>query len=353
MHIGIDARMMMIPGGHGRYIRQLVKHLQKIDFLNSYTLFVLKKEAKNITLTNPKWKLAPVNIPWYGFKEQLLFPGKIARAKVDLMFFPHWNVPLVFGGPFIVAIHDLTLLHFPSRKASTLGALSYWFKNKMFKRTINHAAHNSRAIITPSDYVKNDISQTLGVSPEKIKRAYEGITTFQNPETPAPSLFENPYLLYVGVAYPHKNLDRLTEAFIAYKKQRNDRTQLVLVGKSNYFYKQLPRHENIVYFGEATDQQLNQLYTHAQAFAYISLSEGFGLPPLEALSHNIPVLASNSTCLPEILGDAAHYVDPKNTEEIIKGIDTILNNPKTKLQLPRTYSWQDMTEQILTVLNNN
>ena len=367
MQIGIDARMMSIPGGHGRYLKQLIRHLQKLDEQNLYTLFVLKKDLEKIVLTNPKWKLVGVDIKWYGFKEQIIFPKIIKSQKIDLMFFPHWNIPLNYHDPFIVAIHDLTLLHYPSRKATTLSPILYWIKQFIFKKVLATAVKNSQAIICPSDYVKNDIIKTFKIPSAKVHRIYEGVTNINPIICPKTTL--DPYLLYVGVAYPHKNLENLVTAFLKYKTQTNSNVKLILAGRDNYFYKQLKnfvkkidpqQNANIIFTGEVNDEKLSQLYSNAKAFAYISLSEGFGLPPLEALAQNIPVLASNTTCLPEILGNSALYVDPKNTEDIAQKINTILHNQETREQILYSskntlskYNWETTAHQTLTIFQNN
>ncbi len=366
MHIGIDARMTKIPGGHGRYLTQLITHLQQIDTDNQYTLFVLPQDTDSFSV--PKhWRIIPVNIPWYGLREQLLFSRAIYKSDVELMHFPHWNVPLNYRSKFIVTIHDLTLLHYPSRKTSTKSLVTYWIKQWAFKKTLRSAATRAQHIITPSEHVRDDVIKTLGVSPTHVTCVYEGAPepfdcnqaiALSKPIGKNNIQIQTPYVLYVGVAYPHKNLDRLIQAFVKYKSKNPGALKLVLAGKSNYFYKQLKKqtdHQDILFLGEVTDAELDSLYCNATALAYVSLSEGFGLPPLEALAHDIPVLASNTTCLPEILGNSAIFIDPLSTSDIAQGIHHVTTQTHNQQQRQKRkntlakYNWKRMAKQTLKI----
>ena len=343
MHIGIDARLAGIAGGHGRHLTQLITHLQEIDHKNSYTIFVHEDHKHHIVITNDNWQKVIVNIPWYGIREQLFFHQHINHAQVDLMHFPHWNVPIRYTGKYIVSIHDLTLLHHPSKQATTLGPLKYAIKHKGFSVVLNHAVKNAAHIITPSNYVTRDVVSTLAVPENKISTIYEGAPKPFDCSTagPLPAMVRAPYLLYVGVAYPHKNLSRLITSFANYCSSSTQQMQLVLAGKHNYFYKELIRETqktypilseqfDIVFTDYVDDETLHALYCHATALVYPSLSEGFGLPPLEALAHGTPVLSSNATCLPEILENSAIMVNPTDTKAITEGIATIIENTEVR-----------------------
>lgn len=378
MHIGIDARMTAIPGGHGRYITNLVHELMAIDTTNRYTLFVLACDHEYFTAPNGRWQIVIADVPWYTVREQIELPRILARYPVDLMHFPHWNVPIPYRRPFVVTIHDLTLLRFPSepayrtgRRATTLHPLFYAVKNFAFKRVLNYAARTSEVIITPSQFVADDIVARLRVTKEKVHTIYEGAPAPTPSNAPLPLHIREPYLLYVGVAYPHKNLERTVDAFMQYRVRSKTRTQFVLAGRITYFHQQLQKYiekkyphalrdHDVVFTDEVADTHLNALYHHARGFVYCSLSEGFGLPPLEALSHDVPVLASNTTCLPEILADAALLVDPMNTDRIAHGIRQLCEDAGLRTSLlnhaPEVltrYSWQQMAREILGIYTAN
>jgi glycosyltransferase involved in cell wall biosynthesis len=328
MRIGIDARMYgPEQGGLGRYIEQLVLHLEQLNTQDEFIIFLRTKNWDAYKPNKSNFKKVLADIPWYGWKEQFQMPNIIKEAKVDLVHFPHWNVPIFYNKPFVVTLHDLLLLHYPSKKATTLGPLMYWFKYQAYLKTLRHAAHESQHILTVSEFSKQDINKTLHVPFNKITVTYLAPTTpNQQPTLPAEDVLNkygitSPYVLYVGVAFPHKNLEGLINAWELFQKKFSDHTtKLVLVGKKNYFYEQLiPRiqtNKNIIYTDFVPDSDLPTIYKNASLYVMPSFYEGSALPSLEALQYGIPVASSNQTCLPEILQNAAFYFDPKNIENI-------------------------------------
>lgn len=363
MRIGIDARMAGIHGGHGRYLRHLITNLATLtpppgtpDTV--YTLFVLETDRALFThLPSKRFTIVTADIPWYTIREQIEFPKIIESAGVDLMHFPHWNIPLRYRGPFVTTIHDLTLRRFPGRDTSTRGYLLYCFKKIGYRLALRRAIYRSQHIIVPSRFVEEEIHHWYPSAKTPITVITEGAPHVEPVTARATA---SPYLLYVGVAYPHKNLLRLVRAFMRYKDSRpEDKTRLILVGERNRFYLQLeekiaaqfPRAlgHTIEIRGAVTDRQLRDLYCGARGVAYVSLSEGFGLPPLEALAYGVPVLASNTSCLPEILADAAVYTDPTSIDAIAVGITTLLNDEDARARtlaaapaILAKYSWQRM-----------
>lgn len=364
MRIGIDARMYgPKQGGLGRYIEQLILHLELVPTNDEFVIFLRQDNWNDYQPSAPNFHKILANISWYGLTEQLYLPSTIKKAKVDLMHFPHWNVPLCYNAPFIVTIHDLLLLHHPTRQASKLGPFSYWFKNRAFKLVLGHAAKKAKHILTVSKFSKNDIAATMHIPPEKITVTYPA---------PSPTLASShsslfnlhslgitkPYILYVGVAYPHKNLEGLLHAWKIFTEKYGDHHQLVLAGKIDYFYKRLRltarrlKLHTVVFTDFVSDPILEQLYQQADAYIFPSLYEGFGLPPLEAMQHGIPVIASDRTCLPEILGDAAYFIDPTDPQAIAEACHTVLTDTSVRQQLRaaaagvrKRYSWQRLAEQ--------
>ncbi|HPV70651.1 MAG TPA: glycosyltransferase family 1 protein [Candidatus Magasanikbacteria bacterium] len=364
MRLGFDARFYSEAGGLGRYTQELLKELMTQDVVNSYFVFVTQTGNQNYQPTNPNFKKILADIKWYTWREQIYLNRIIKKQKIDLMHFPHWNVPFFYRRPFVVTIHDLILLKFPSRQASTLGWFKYLIKNLSYRLVLRHAIYGSRKILVPTEFVKQDILKNFSVSSTKIKVTGEGITNL--PNTPSsPDLLKNlnisqPYFLYVGVAYPHKNLERLVLAFADFQKKETCNFQLVLVGKKNYFYQRLENFikknnlSNIVLTDFLPDTDLPTLYHQALAYIFPSLYEGFGLPPLEAMAYNTPVISSNTSCLPEVLGQAALYFNPQNQPELSLALKTISQDTFLRQKLIsagqdriKLFSWQNCAQLTL------
>jgi len=229
---------------------------------------------------------------------------------------------------------------------------------------LQHAIKNSRKIIVPLNAVKDDVLGAFDILEDKIEVTYEGVEFLNfKPQI----IKEKNYFLYVGNAYPHKNLERLIEAFNEFKKVSKSDSKLILVGKDDYFYKKLSvkineeKLEDIVFKHNVNDQELFNLYAGANMFISASLMEGFGLPPLEALSAGCPVLVSDIPSFREVCADAAFYFDPysiksmKEQMELVYAIDKKTKEEKIKKGLERIkkFSWQKMAEQTLKVYENS
>lgn len=366
MKIGIDARMFgPFHSGLGRTNQQHILALQKLDTDHEFVLF-LNDDSFDSVPEHDNFKKVRVNIGWYGWEEQVKFTKIIKREDVDLMHFPHWNVPLSYNEPFVVTIHDLIMQHYRRPAATTLGPFTYWIKDKIARIVLKHAAKASKQIITPSVFTKNDVSKTLLIDPEKIIPVYEGVTKEMGKSSSSENILEKysitkPYVLYVGNAYPHKNLEGLLKAWNLFE-ETNSEYQLVLVGKENHFYKNVQEStaakscNNVIFTGFVPDAELHALYKQSSLYVFPSLYEGFGLPPLEAMAHGVPVISSDRSCLPEILGSGALFVDPENAEQFSDMIEKVLsdrdvqydlkNNAKMELE---KYDWGKYAKEILKV----
>lgn len=373
MRIGIDARMYgpsVGGGGLGRYVEQLVTELQKIDRENHYILFLKKENANACTLTAPNFRKHVADVHWYTLAEQARMPGFIAKERLDLMHFPHWNVPLRCPVPFVVTIHDLILLEEPnSNRSTTLPPPLYRLKHAAYRKVLRHAVEKSRAVIAVSQYTKQSILKYFPDVPEgKVHVIYEGVTPLRKQSeskttrgnAPLPPAIRDPYFLYVGNAYPHKNLEALLHAFSFFHKLHPN-IQLVLAGRHDFFYDRLAQeldeidipNDRVVFVGSPSDEELDALYKGASLYLFPSRLEGFGLPPLEAMSHGVPVAASNRSSIPEILGDAAVYFSPDDIEEMVRIMEKALIDEELRSQLVekgrervQRYSWSAMASEI-------
>ncbi len=354
-------------GGLGRYVEQLVTELQKQDLENRYILFLKKENFDACVMSNPRFEKRLADVHWYTLREQIRMPKLIDQEHLDLIHFPHWNVPFFCKTPFVVTIHDLILLEEPqSAKATTRHPAVFALKRIGYKIVLWHAIRASKKIIAVSEYTKSAIQKFFPFVPsEKVSVVYEGVTRFsEQPSTSSGTILfperaervegsDRSYFLYVGNAYPHKNLEFLIRAFQKFSETRPD-MKLVLAGRDDVFYKRLRNdNKNIRFIMNPTDEDLAELYRNATAYVFPSRSEGFGLPPLEAMSAGVPVVASRIGALTEILGDAAIYFSSNDPDELVRALQQVTSDSTIRAQLIakgheriKRYSWETMVQQI-------
>ncbi len=345
-------------GGLGRYVEQLVKELQSIDHKNRFVLFLKPENFKDCEILNKNFEKRKVDIHWYTLKEQISFSKIIEKEKLDLIHFPHWNVPLNLKTPFVVTIHDLILLEQPlSAKATTKNFFVYRIKYAAYKFVLRNALRKSQKIVAISSFTKTSILKWFpSINKEKVQVVFDGITDLAKTSLPPKQKDEigDSFILSVGNAYPHKNLERLLKAFRELSK-KHKKTKLVLAGKETIFYKRLLKNkpDNVIFIDSPEDQELKWLYENASLYAFPSLIEGFGLPALEAMASKLPVIASNNSSLPEILESAAEYFDPKSEKGIQRAMEKVLENKPLQKQLTESglkqaakYSWTKMAKDI-------
>jgi glycosyltransferase involved in cell wall biosynthesis len=371
MRIGIDARLYGTKhAGLGRYIQKLIERLEKIDLENEYVIFLSQDNFDDYQTQSSNFHKVLANFKAYSWGEQILFPGVIKKQKLDLMHFTHFNVPRFYWGRYFVTIHDLIISHYPDSRATTLNPILYKLKLMLYNRVVKRAARRAEKVIAISKFTKSDIIKLLGVDGKDIEVVYEGsesdsVKVKDQKEVDCDSVLselgiKGDYLLYVGSAYPHKNLEGLIKAFSEIVSKFPN-LKLVLVGKRNFFYERLEKFISefdlagrVVLTDYVPDENLNCLYLGASLYVFPSFIEGFGLPPLEAQRHGLAVVSSNMTCLPEILDDSAEYFDPQNIMDMANKISgLLLNNSKRDALIEKgnvnyqKYSWQTMAGKIL------
>lgn len=380
--IGIDARFYGPLGkGLGRYVQEVVDNIVRLDCQGEfeYVVFLSPENINDFQSDNPLVTKRELSLRWYSWREQLFLPRALRKEKLDLVHFPHFNIPIFTSTPFVVTIHDLILTRFPSRRASMLPAAFYWFKQMAYRLVIRMAVLRAHTIITVSNFTRQDIIDKFGANPKKLIVTYEGVADLvkqeSNPEAvmlPAQVLalyhISSPFLLYVGNAYPHKNLNQLMVAFSELHRRRPE-LSLVMVGKNDYFYQRVrakaeslqlwqdgAENTPVVLPGYIPDAHLASLYQQALLYIFPSLYEGFGLPPLEAMAHGCPVVSSNQASLPEIIGDAAEYFNPYDEQDIIAKIESLIDDSKRRQTLVarglvhvKKFSWQACAEQTLAI----
>lgn len=386
MRIGIDARFYgPIGKGLGRYTQEVIDNIIKITSAQegaifNYVIFLSPFNYDEFVCNSPNVKKVLLNVRWYSFWEQLVVPFVVWRERLDLIHFPHFNVPLLVPVKFVVTIHDLILTHFPTPRATTLSPLIYNLKNLAYKLVIFRAVHRARQIITVSEFTKQDIINKFKISSAKIVVTYEGVSNLSHgrdslfvakldtQETLAQYHIAKNFLLYVGNAYPHKNLESLLRVFEELLKEFPN-LRLVLVGRQDYFYTRVQDYARslnlwqrgnlnspVIFPDYIPDAQLEILYQEARAYVFPSLYEGFGLPPLEAMSQKCPVLSSDAASLPEILGSAALYFQARSEADMLAKIKLILSDDKLVRELKqrglewvKKYNWWECARETLGV----
>jgi glycosyltransferase involved in cell wall biosynthesis len=365
LKIGLDLRMLGGGSGIARYISEISHSVLDQDHENTYVLF-FRNENDSESYKKYGHKMVIANFAHYSVAEQLKFPGILRKENLDLVHFPHFNVPIFYNKPYVVTIHDLTHTLFPGRKKS------HFFHRIAYNMVLSAAIRKSKKIIAVSESTKKEILEHFGVEASKIAVIYEGIGSLYKllDKDVAFAYVTNrfkitkPYILYVGVWRRYKNLANLTKAFDLIKKEGID-AEFVIVGEEDPFYpeikQEIMRSKNlpdIKTLGRISDEDLNYIYNAASLFVLPSLAEGFGLTALEASATGIPIACSDIPTLREILGQAAEYFDPNNIENMADVMINILHNEKhgeelANLGLKRAthFEWKKAGQQTVNLYN--
>lgn len=347
MRIGIDARND--GTGVGRYTFSLIRELAKLDRENEYTLFLNARRHASYEAPGPNFRTVEADIPWFGVREQLKLPRLIARERLDLVHFPHLTVPLLTRTPFVVTIHDLNYLDADATARPAVKRAGYRLELLKAKR--------ARRLIAVSEHTRGDVVRRLGVDPARVAVTYEAAdapAVEPDPDTLERYGIDAPFFLYVGAAYPYKNLARLIEAFALVEGDY----RLVLAGDQEEFGAALRAQasERVVFTGPVSEAELAALYAAARVYAFVSLSEGFGLPGLEAMAAGVPVVAAHAGSLPEVYRDGADYCDPRDVASIASALSDVAEDETLRRRLVERgrkrageFSWTSTAEHTLGV----
>jgi len=343
----------------GRYIDELIEELHKLKADHEIILLTKPKRMDYLKSIAPGYDVIESNYKEFTFAEQLGLLRQIRNLKADLVHFGMTQQPILYRGKKITTVHDLTTARFRNPSKNWL---VFKFKQLVYKWVIKSVARSSEALITPTKFVKKDLSTFAKVSKSKISVTNEAAEDLSGKSEPIPEVIGKDFLLFNGRPLPHKNLHRVIEAFKLTKQKYPD-LLLVIAGKKDAsfnsyvtFTKNLGVDDSVIFTDYIPDSQLKWAMGHAQAYIWASLSEGFGLPPLEAMHYGAPVVSSNAACMPEVLGDAAHYFNPTDVNDMAQKIDDVLSNPilrkslieKGKIQVKK-YSWERMAKQTLEI----
>jgi glycosyltransferase involved in cell wall biosynthesis len=360
VRIGIDARKLH-DFGIGTYIRNLLRQLARMDRQTEFVLLCRREDRETLGALGENFRAVVETAGNYSIAEQVKVPWALKREGVTLFHAPHYVLPPLVRCQSVVTIHDCIHLMFPQYLPNRV-ALAY------AKSSIDMAARRATRVMTVSESSKRDILRFVETEPEKIDviyNSYDDRFAIDPREEDVVRVSEryqlqSEFVLYAGNVKPHKNLERLIEAFYLVRKRGLDHLKLVLIGDDISKYTALRRavhryqlHKYVRFLGYLPEETLAVMYRLAGVFVFPSLYEGFGLPPLEAMASGTPVVTSNVSSLPEVAGDAAVLVDPC---AIANGIYQVLTDEKLRSDLRRKgvaragqFSWEQSVRRVRAI----
>ncbi len=361
MRIAIDARKLR-DYGIGTYVRNLLKQLAKQDQATEYVVLCRKDDFPTVLECGANFRAVADATPGYSIREQLQVPLSVRRERASLFHAPHYVLPPLTPCRTVVTIHDCIHLRFPQYLPSRFG---YAYA----RAAMWTATHRAARVITVSEASKRDILQYFHIPESRIDVIYNAIDDrfWQPPDAENMERVRQryqlnaPFILYAGNIKPHKNLERLIEAFHLLRQEPAMRdVQLLIIGDEISKYATLRRavhrhklHKHVRFFGFVPHDTLAALYRLADVFVFPSLYEGFGLPPLEAMASGTPVVTSDVSSLPEIVGDAALLIDPHQPEAIADAMRRLLTDHELRAELgarglvrAREFSWERSVRRV-------
>jgi len=367
LHIAIDARRVR-DFGIGTYIRNITRALSALDSENRYTLVVHPDDAGEFANLSDNFRIAQFSISDNGLQHNLYFPRFLKSLKASLYHIPLNSVAWAMPRPYVVTIHDMSSLLFPPRRD-----FRYRLHQQRYRRGVVRAAR----VITVSQATRRDLEAVLRISDERLSTIYSApdpaFTIARDDPAQQRQILDRysisyPYILYAGTVRVHKNVPRLVEAFAVLRHKLENHPiyrdlRLVIIGdelSKNPAVRRAVAHSRIEsavrFLGFVSIETLRVFYCSAEAFAFPTLYEGFGLAPLEAMACGAPVVASDLPSLVEAVGEAAELVSPDNVFDIERGLREVLLNAKRRewlkdagrLQAQR-FHWETTAAQVLAI----
>jgi glycosyltransferase involved in cell wall biosynthesis len=321
-------------------------------------------------INKPRVKVIDSSIPnrLWSFGNKILDLPKIdKKINADIFFSPHFNIlSLRESRKRVFTFHDLSFAHYPNFFSSRD---NFWHWLQDYKRQAQTAGH----LIAVSDFTRQDLINNLSVSPERITRIYSGINPFYKKISEEDNNLkkfrkihnlENPFLFYLGVIEPRKNITAIIRAFNILKTEKEFKNlKLVIAGPKGWLYEKIFKEaknskfqEEIIFWGPATLGEALYLYNSAEVFVYPSFFEGFGFPPLEAQACGLPVITSTRSSLPEVMGDSALMVDPWRIDDLTLAIKNLLISQSDQRRLQKTgfsnvkrFNWGKTSQETIEV----
>ena len=362
MRVGIDARLVhYTKAGIAQYIIHLIRGLAELDGATEYVVLQSRKD-KAPFIQRPNFRRYPLWTPSHHRLEQVALPLEMRRLRMDLLHSPDFIPPFRRNCLSVITVHDLAFLMFP--QFMTRESAKYYGQIDMAVRNTDH-------IIAVSRSTADDIVRLLGISESRISVIHEAASPLFRPITAPEPLAQvrarygvpEEFILFVSTIEPRKNLPMLLEAFRLVLDRYHSEARLVVVGKLGWLVdeslaavKRLKLEKDILFLQEVPPEDLLHLYNSARALVMPSFYEGFGLPVLEAMVCGTPVIVSNVSSLPEVVGDAGMLVSPQDVEGMAVAMWRVLNDPRLRdemrakgLARAACFSWEKAARQTLEV----
>jgi glycosyltransferase involved in cell wall biosynthesis len=368
LKIAIDIRRMT-EFGVGTYIRNVVRTLGRLDHENQFLLIGSPAKVEEIGVLPPNFQTVSILTPERSLQGYRDFRNALQRLKCDLVHIPNlFSVPRMLPCPYVMTVHDM--LEHMSRAREQSG---FW--RSLHFQTTKRVLEGAARIFAVSNFTRNEIEKLFEIPPDKVEVVYNAIDErfLHGHATPADRdliarryQVTYPFLLYAGRVSPHKNVVRMIEAFSALKTElERDQAypdlKLIIIGDDLSGNPDLRRtvvrsgvQNDVRFLGFIPIEVLRIFYDEAKVFVFPSLYEGFGLPPLEAMAHGTPVVTSNVSSLPEVVGNAAVLVNPENVFEIMRALHRVLMDQALRermkergYQQAARFSWVTSVRRIL------
>jgi len=363
--------------GVGTYTRNLVNALGQIDTEDQFLLAGLEGDHSSLAALPPNFSRVICQVPSFGWSNHVGFPWFVRRQRPDLCHIPLNIVPFGMPRPYVVTIHDMSSLLYPTPEEKANAQLRVV--------RFRHGLKRAEKVVTVSASTQRDVEGLLGIPQNRICYIHNApdprftarrLARQDNPEKAARERADIlakhqigwPFLLYAGNIRPHKNIPRLVEAFALVREELENHPvyrdlRLVIIGNDISKHPQVRRaviqtrvEKMVRFFGFVPFDTLGAFYEAAEAFVFPSLYEGFGLPPLEAMACGTPVISSRVASLPEVVGNAACAINPDNVFDIARGIKDVLLDPNYRAELIAAgieqagrFSWHRAARQVMDV----
>lgn len=359
MKIGIDLSPAEDdPAGIGQYSTSLFSELCKLDKANEYFIYtttpLLFSSAENVVIKSSS------KLPFKGARWMKSVSNDAKKRNLDLFISPSNHLFTLLFPKTIQFVHDLAPIKYPEYfgKRSSL----------KYKQTLKSAMRNAYKILTISHTVMDELTENYDIAEDRIDFIYPGLNSWVKSKHKDPSAIlekyglDFSYILTLSTLEPRKNHENMIRAFKAYKKNTLSPLKYVIVGKKGWFYEpifklvdELDLLDEVVFLGYVPNQDLSPIYQKADGFMFMSFYEGFGIPPIEALSQNIPTLVSDIPVFHEAYGKHTSYADPNNPDKIAVELDKLLEGkkPKTDQFVSSTYSWEKSAQKLLEIINES
>jgi len=372
LKIGIDGRAIYEnTDGIARYSLNLIRSLASIDHTNQYFIFINKKLAGKI-IQAPNFNEIPVNFRHLSLLSVFYLPFLLKKYDLDVFHSPFFICPLWQTKNIVLTVHDLMALTFPNFFCGR----NYFFEKAAYlyhQVFVPLSIHKAKKIIAVSTSTKNEIINKLHITPEKISVIYEAVDDRFKKNYSFSSIeafrkqhrLPHNYLLYLGNLKPYKNISLILSAIEILKRKEANKQKLVIAGKKDRFfpfvYNQIKVKDlldDVIFVDYISDEELPMLFKNASIFLFPSLNEGFGLPPLEAMSLGVPTIVSNTSSLPEVVGDSALLINQGHPQSLAQAISRVLAEVNLKKELSnkgiersKAFSWEKAAYETLATYN--